>query len=39
MLLRGVEELQKRKTPSTLIVCGRHVSELDSYNNIVYYPC
>lgn len=39
MLLRGVEELQKRKSPSNLIVCGRHVSELDKYENIRYYPC
>ena len=39
MLLRGVEELQIRKTPSTLIVCGRRVAELDKYDNILYYPC
>ena len=38
MFLRGVEELQRQKSPSTLIVCGKHVKELDIYNNIYYYP-
>lgn len=38
MFLRGVEELQNQKHPSTLIVCGRHMSELDCYTNIMYYP-
>ena len=38
MLLRGVEELQKKKSPSNLIVCGRHVAELDKYDNVRYYP-
>jgi hypothetical protein len=38
MLLIGVEELQKQKSPSILIVCGRRVTELDAYGNVVYYP-
>lgn len=38
MLLKGVEELQKQKSPSKLIVCGRHVPGLDSYSNVIYYP-
>lgn len=38
MLLRGIEELQKRKSPSNLIVRGRHVAELDKYDNVHYYP-
>lgn len=38
MLLRGVEELQKQKAPTNLIVCGRHVDELDIYDNVHYYP-
>lgn len=38
ILLRGVEELQRRKSPSSLIVCGRHLPELDAYKNVVYYP-
>ena len=38
MLLRGVEELQNQKSPSNLIVCGRHVAELDIYDNVHYYP-
>lgn len=38
MLLRGVEELQKQKSPTNLIVCGRHVDELDIYDNVHYYP-
>lgn len=39
IFLLGVQELQKKKHPSHLIVCGRHVSELDKYDNIHYYPC
>lgn len=39
VFLQGVEELQKRKKPSHLIVCGRQVKELKKYNNIIYYPC
>lgn len=38
MLLRGGEELQKQKSPTNLIVCGRHVDELDIYDNVHYYP-
>lgn len=38
ILLRGVEELQKQKSPTNLIVCGRHVDELDIYDNVHYYP-
>ncbi len=38
MLLRGVEELYKQKEPTNLIVCGRHVPELDAYGNVSYYP-
>ncbi len=38
MFLKGVEELQKQKTPTNLIVCGRHIQELDVYDNIKYYP-
>lgn len=36
---KGVEELQIRKKPTHLIVCGREVSELDKYDNVLYYPC
>lgn len=39
MFSRGVEELQKRKEPSHLIVCGREVSGLEKYGNVIYYPC
>lgn len=39
MFLLGVEELQKRKSPMHIIVAGRHIKELDKYNNIIYYPC
>lgn len=38
ILLRGIEELQKQKSPTNLIVCGRHMDELDIYDNIHYYP-
>lgn len=38
MLLRGIEELQNRKSPSNLVVCGRPVVELNKYENIHYYP-
>ena len=38
MLLRGVEELQRQKKTTTLIVCGRYVEELGVYENIHYYP-
>ena len=39
IFLLGIEELQKQKSPSHLIVCGRHVKELDVYSNVLYYPC
>lgn len=39
ILFMGIEELQKQKSPSHLIVCGRHVPELDQYGNVYYYPC
>ena len=35
----GIKELQKRKNPFKLIVCGRPVKELEIYDNIIYYPC
>ena len=38
MFLRGIEELQRRKRPYKIIVCGSHILELDTYDNIVYYP-
>lgn len=38
MLLRGVEELYRKKAPSHLVVCGRRMQELESFPNIVYYP-
>ena len=38
MFLRGVEELQKRKNPTNLIVCGRPFDELAVYDNVHYYP-
>lgn len=38
ILLGGVAELQKRKKPYKLIVCGRHIEELDIYDNVMYYP-
>ncbi len=39
MFLEGVEELQKQKNPSHLIVCGRTIKELDNYDNVSYYRC
>lgn len=38
MFLLGVDELQKRKNPNTLIVCGRPIKELEQHGNIIYYP-
>jgi hypothetical protein len=38
MLLRGVQELQTQKTPTNLIVCGRHFEGFDTYDNVHYYP-
>ena len=37
MFLLGVEELQRRLQPSTLIVCGS-MAELEKYNNVFSYP-
>ena len=39
IFFKGVEELQLRKNPSKLIVCGREMPELKKYDNILYYPC
>ena len=39
LFLSGIEELQKTKHPYKIIVCGRHVKELDKYDNIIYYTC
>ena len=39
VFLEGINELQNRKHPTNLIVCGREVPELEKYNNIFYYPC
>ncbi|MDO4555101.1 MAG: DUF4417 domain-containing protein [Lachnospiraceae bacterium] len=39
MFLLGIKELQQKKKPSHIIVCGRHIDELDNYDNIIYYPC
>ncbi len=37
-LLSGVEELQRQKTPSKIIICERSLTELEKYDNIMYYP-
>ena len=37
-LLAGVEELQRQKSPSKIIICGRSLAELEKYDNIMYYP-
>ena len=39
IFLLGVQELQKKKNPYKLIVCGRQIKELDVYGNVLYYPC
>lgn len=39
IFFRGIEELQTRKKPSHIVVCGREISELEKYDNILYYPC
>jgi hypothetical protein len=39
IFLQGVEELQRVKHPSHLIVCGRELEELNKYDNVHYYPC
>lgn len=38
IFLRGVEELQQRKKPWKLIVCGRKMNGMEKYDNILYYP-
>lgn len=38
IFLAGVEELQRQKHPSHLIVCGRSFPELDRYGNVFRYP-
>ena len=37
-LLTGVEELQRQKSPSKIIICGRSLAELKKFDNIMYYP-
>ena len=39
IFLQGIEELQNRKLPFKIIVCGRPIQELEKYDNILYYPC
>ncbi len=39
IFILGVEELQRQKQPSHLIVCGRKFDELEKYPNVIYYPC
>lgn len=36
-LLEGVEELQRQKSPSKIIICGRSLAKLEKYGNIMYY--
>ena len=38
IFLNGVAELQARKMPWKLIVCGRQMDGLEKYDNILYYP-
>jgi polysaccharide export outer membrane protein len=38
IFFKGVEELIAQKNPSTLVVCGREVSELNEIANVMYYP-
>ena len=38
IFFKGVEELIAQKNPSTLIVCGREVPELNEMANVMYYP-
>ena len=38
ILLEGIEELQRQKKPTHIVVCGRNIPELTKYNNIKYYP-
>ena len=38
MFLRGVEELQRQKSPTNLIICGRPVEGISKYSNVIYYP-
>ncbi len=37
IFLEGVEELQHKLAPSTLVVCG-NMKELEKYSNIFFYP-
>lgn len=39
IFLKGIEELQIKKSPFKIIVCGRPIKELNKYENILYYPC
>ena len=36
--LAGIDALQKTKKPSAIIICGKHIDELEKYDNIIYYP-
>lgn len=35
--IKGIFELNKRKSPIAILVCGPHIKELDSLSNIHYY--
>ena len=35
--IKGVFELNRRKSPVTILICGPHIKELDSLTNIRYY--
>lgn len=37
MFIKGVYELNRRKTPVTILICGPRIKELDSLKNVVYY--
>ena len=37
ILLEGIDELQRQKSPFKIIICGREMSELKDYDNIIYY--
>ncbi len=38
ILLTGVDELQKQKSPFKIIICGCSPSELEKYDNVICYP-
>lgn len=35
--IKGVFELNRRKTPIAILICGPHLDELDSLSNVFYY--